>query len=363
MAVYVVTGKLGAGKTLVAVGKIRDYLKSGCKVASNLDIDLNAMLGPKNKDAIYYRIPDKPSLEDLEFIGVGNNTNDEKKNGLLVLDECGTWFNSRSWADKARQGVINWFLHARKLGWDIIFLIQDLSIMDKQARVALAEHVVYCRRTDRIPIPIFGGILKLIWGDRVPMPKFHIAIVRYGDERTSLIVDKWIYRGRDLYVAYDTRQVFSDFYDSGVHQVLPPYLSHGRYIKPKGVDFYMRLTRIYFKRYSRIITGLIGLSIGAASAFSLDYFSNGLLRSEIESFNKSVTSSLPEKTFAYDFSDSRIVQYSALGNEYSYLITLSDGNSVSSSDLESEGYLLFPINRCSLSILTPELKNVKVYCH
>nr|WP_250114634.1 zonular occludens toxin domain-containing protein [Escherichia coli] len=26
--------------------------------------------------------------------------------------------------DKDRQPVIDWFLHARKLGWDIIFLIQ-----------------------------------------------------------------------------------------------------------------------------------------------------------------------------------------------------------------------------------------------
>lgn len=43
------------------------------------------------------RLPDKPSLNDLLAIGVGNTSYDESRNGLLVLDECGTWFNSRSW--------------------------------------------------------------------------------------------------------------------------------------------------------------------------------------------------------------------------------------------------------------------------
>ncbi len=161
MAVYVVTGKLGSGKTLVAVGKIQDKIVSGCKVATNLDLRIHKLprvgIFAKSPDVI--RIPDKPSLEDLLAIGRGNNSYDENKNGLLVLDECGTWFNSRSWADKERQSVINWFLHARKLGWDIIFLIQDLSIMDKQARVALAEHVVYCRRLDKITIPFIGSVI------------------------------------------------------------------------------------------------------------------------------------------------------------------------------------------------------------
>ncbi|MFK4136821.1 zonular occludens toxin domain-containing protein, partial [Pseudomonas luteola] len=37
MAVYFVTGKLGSGKSLVAVGKIRDYMIAGRRVATNLD--------------------------------------------------------------------------------------------------------------------------------------------------------------------------------------------------------------------------------------------------------------------------------------------------------------------------------------
>jgi len=38
MSVYFVTGKLGNGKTLVTVGRIRDAIRAGCKIATNLDI-------------------------------------------------------------------------------------------------------------------------------------------------------------------------------------------------------------------------------------------------------------------------------------------------------------------------------------
>lgn len=363
MAVYVVTGKLGSGKTLVSVAKIREYLKEGRKVASNLDIDLSAMLGHSDKRSSYYRIPDKPSLADLEFIGIGNPTNDEKRNGLLVLDECGTWFNSRSWADKARQGVINWFLHARKLGWDIIFLIQDLSIMDKQARVALAEHVVYCRRTDRLTIPIIGTIFKFFWGDRLPMPKVHIALVRYGDERTSLIVDKWIYRGRDLYAAYDTRQVFSDFYESGVYQTLPSYYSHGRYKKPRGFNFYMRLTKIILRKYSRVLLASTALLSGSGLAFSYDLFSLKTLKARVDIIESQRKNSDSKPDLDYDFSGAIVVSYFALGDSVDYIIKLNSGENVRTSDLTQAGYAVNAASRCSVNLFTPEGDYVQIYCN
>ena len=43
MAVYVVTGKLGSGKTLVSVSRIQERLAKGCPVATNLDLKLHNM--------------------------------------------------------------------------------------------------------------------------------------------------------------------------------------------------------------------------------------------------------------------------------------------------------------------------------
>lgn len=266
MAVYFVTGKLGSGKTLASVGRIRDRLAAGCPVATNLDLDLVAMCGPRAKTPVVYRLPDKPSLVDFEAIGRGNQTYNEDKNGLVVLDECGTWFNSRTWGDKERQAIINWFLHARKLGWDIIFIVQNIGVVDKQARLTLAEHVVYCRRLDKFSIPFLSTIVKVLTGKTVRFPKLHFAVVKYGDQQHAPKVDVWWYFGTDLYDAYDTKQGFSDFYPHTTHQILAPWLSRGRYMVPQTWSNYMRMTKIYWKQFNRPVVAAAFFAVGVAAA-------------------------------------------------------------------------------------------------
>jgi len=263
MAVYFITGKLGSGKTLVSVGKIRDALREGRKVATNLDLRLEHLAGKQAKKATVYRLPDKPVAHDMFALGSGNTSYDEEKNGLIVLDECGTWFNSRDWQDKSRKALIDWLLHARKLGWDILFIIQDVSMIDKQARKSICEHVVYCRRLDRLAIPVLDMLAKLVRKKGIPKPKLHLAIVKYGDLPNSLTVDKWLYRGTDLYPCYDTKQAFIDDYPHSLYQVLPPYYSHGRYSVPLNWKNLMRMTKIYLKRFSQVFLLGAGLTVGA----------------------------------------------------------------------------------------------------
>lgn len=230
MASYIVTGKLGGGKSLVTVGRIFDYLAQGRKVATNLDIKLEGYLNPTSKKSVI-RIPDKPSLFDLEVIGSGNDSCDEEKNGLLVLDELGTWFNARSWQDKTRSGLIDWFLHARKHGWDTMLIVQDISMIDAQLRGSMAEHLVICRRLDRLKIPFVGGLLQSI-GFKGTLPKIHRAKVHYGESDTAMVADTWTYRGRQFYPAYNTKQVFSPNYQHGVYSLLSPWHTTGQFLKP-----------------------------------------------------------------------------------------------------------------------------------
>lgn len=355
MAVYVVTGKLGSGKTLVAVGKIQDKIVSGCRVATNLDLKIHKMprvgIFAKSPDVI--RIPDKPSIVDLEAIGIGNHSYDESNNGLLVLDECGTWFNSRSWADKERQAVINWFLHARKIGWDIIFLIQDLSIMDKQARVALAEHVVYCRRLDKITIPFIGSVYSLITGSKMPLPKVHIGIVKYGDSPNSMTVERWTYTGRGFYSSYDTKQAFSDSYEHSSYSYLTPYLSHGRYSALRNSRFYMTLTKIYFKKYSRPLAFIIGaiVSFSFITVTSTDK-------------NNALTLSVKEQGAVhskYNPSELKINYSYRLGNTLKFEFVNLKNQKITANDLDKDGYKIIYIDSCTVSFIK-DGKNEKVTC-
>lgn len=248
MAVYFVTGKLGSGKSLACVSKIRDYLSDGRRVATNLDLELDQMFTYSKSSAV--RLPDKPRAEDLAALGPGYDADDdrdydEKRFGLIVLDECGTWLNSREWNDKERRKLIDWFLHARKHRWDVMFLIQDIESCDAQIVRSLCEHLVVCRRMDRFKV--MG----------ISLPKMHIANVYYG-RSTEVRVERWTYKGADLYSTYDTRQVFRDGVDylaSGPvdmrasYTMLSGWHLKGRYLPPlpEHVPLRKRLGAFLFK--------------------------------------------------------------------------------------------------------------------
>lgn len=213
MADYLVTGKKGNGKSLVCVARIREALRRGAPVATNLDLYLDKLLPADNRNARVIRLPDKPSRADLEAIGSAYlGKYDERRFGVLVLDELATWLNSRTFQDKDRQGVLEWLAHSRKLHWDTYLIAQHPNQIDKQVREALAEFHVICRRADRLRIPLVG----------LKPPRLHIAYVRYGVDQHALLSDRWMYRGNDLFDAYDTEQVFRSNYPHGVHCLVPP---------------------------------------------------------------------------------------------------------------------------------------------
>lgn len=242
MAVYVVTGKLGGGKTLMSVSRIREYLLAGRKVATNLDIYPEKMLGKYMKNTKLFRLPDIPDIQSLKALPLGYEGDkiDESRNGLLVLDECGIFLNSRNWKDPERAPVNAFFKLLRKLRWDAILIIQDIENLDSDARRTIAEHVVYCKRTDRMNVPLIGPLVKLAWGDRLPLPKIHVGTVRYGTQANAAKVDTWVCRGTGIFDCYETEQLiaetgdFNDYY--GLTTMLPSWYTHGRYTN-KWSDF------------------------------------------------------------------------------------------------------------------------------
>lgn len=269
MPVYAVTGKLGAGKTLVAVGIMRDALNQGRKVATNIDLWLENMINPQAKNVEAYRLPDKVNAKAIDLIGFGSDEFGEENNGCIVIDEGALQLNSRNYRDKGRQEFIDWLVHARKKRWNVYIIIQHVESLDKQIRDLFIENTIYCLRTDRLKMPVVSTFLAVMTLGAFTSPRLHIGITRYGTNPSDSVIDRTIYRGDDLFNAYDTEQKFDFDDESGVQQYLPPYYVVGRY-QSTGTSFleawYRKIAnfskRPHYKRQFFLIVVTAGLLLG-----------------------------------------------------------------------------------------------------
>lgn len=256
MPVYAITGKLGSGKGKAAIDRLRKYLREGKRVATNCDVFLEHLMPATDKSTVI-RVPDKPCASDLYLIGSGNkfvefepqitSTKDaltfvapspkilkgfdESHNGALILDECGSWLNTRNFQDKGRAEMLEWAIHGRKYGWDIYFVMQNISQVDKQLRDSLLEYVVRLNRLDRMKIPVISPLVKVLTAGAVEgnMPRIHIGVVRLGSSPDALVADRWVFRGDDLNNAYSTTQVFSESYPHATHSLLSAWHLSAKY--------------------------------------------------------------------------------------------------------------------------------------
>ncbi|CAG0983500.1 hypothetical protein MTYP_01891 [Methylophilaceae bacterium] len=275
MANWTLTGDLGAGKSVISTGKIMDFLMKGLPVATNMDIYPEKFLPPTSR-VTHVKLPDFPSADDLWALGMASGSRDESTFGLLALDELAVFLNSREWQGKARDQVIKYLRHVRKQHWHTLFITQDIESIDAQARRALIEHKVVCKRTDRLSIPFLGPVLRL-FGFKGTLPQIHFGIVRYGKQDWSPKVDTWIYRGTKLYDAYNTDQVFTEEPErdillhgrdrdypaqaTGPYTVLSPWHLKGRYM-----SFYERNR----KALTSIMLSLLVVSVGGSYLYHID---------------------------------------------------------------------------------------------
>lgn len=203
---FAVTGSQGSGKSLICTRIARDFLLNGRLLVSNLDFYLYNLL-PYWSKSVYIRVPDIPSADDLWAVGQATTSANEKDFGLLIIDEIAVIANAREWKNEKRTELISYLRQARKHGFNSFFISQDVESIDAQIRKSLVEHVVYCKRTDRINIPLISNIFRW-FGINLKFPLLHVATVRLGLNKTDLVVDRWIAKGVEFYAAYNTKQKF-----------------------------------------------------------------------------------------------------------------------------------------------------------
>ena len=346
MAVYIVTGKLGAGKTLLCVQKIVEYLKAGRKVAVNVDVFMDKLCKPHNTYSRVVRLPDLPTADDLMGLGMGCDKYDEENFGGIFLDEGGVWLNSRDWNSGGRTDLLKFFLFLRKRRWDLWLCVQNVNVIDKQIRESIAEHVVYIRRWDKlkIPAPIRWPLRVLSLGlFKGKLPKMHQAIVKYGAGAHAPKVEDWFYRGEEFYSFYDTTQEYNKDYDKGSYSMLPP--GYWRRPLPKAqrdMGFFMRITKIFFRR-TRILNafflgGCLALVLCVPVFAAIAVFT---APAPMHAVSASRTDQpVLAKSLATEFPQLVIASYGVMAGRSFYVFRDGSGRRVTESDLSVKDVLV-----------------------
>lgn len=253
--IYIITGHLGSGKTLLAVELARQYLAAGKSVASNMTLALDVGLPPRSR-ATATKLPYIPTSEHLNALGNGYDGDyDEDRFGLILLDEAGTWLNTRDWQDKERRGLFQWITHARKYGWDVALIVQDWEALDNQIRRAVCEIYVKCTRLDRVKLPYLP--LKL--------PRIHRATAKYGGPDGPLY-KRWHTSGTELFMFYNTREAVRQevtYTESGPIDargswtMLSAWHLKGRYLPPRRPFSAALFIARCFALAARFLAGLV----------------------------------------------------------------------------------------------------------
>lgn len=358
MAVYIVTGKLGSGKTLLACSKIQEYLQQRRKVVTNIDVDLTQLCSSKNDYSRVIRIPDLPTREHMESIGLGCDHYDESNFGGIFLDEAGVWLNSRDWNGKGRTELLEFFLYLRKRRWDLFLIVQNIKLVDKQVRDAVAEHVVYLTRWDRVKIPFVTPFLNFITLGRFnKLPKVHHACVKYGATHNAMTADNWYFIGSQYYGAYNTTQEYDRNYQSGIYSLLPPaYLKTGKTIWTK--EKRMKLTKIYFRKYSRFVVAGAFFFAGIVFSKTDTPSAQSVVLTESQKNQKKSENSKDQPSLNY--SDFEIKSYFSLSNtNFHYVI--SDGSKYYRTDRLPDVMRVLTVDECHLIIKNEKVTH-HVYC-
>lgn len=212
--IYFFSGLPGSGKSLHSAKMIDQYHRKGKHVITNFEINehfWDKRKCKKNKHTNEYGILCETTNETLsvdfllDFADKNHARNERgqiiEKQTLLVIDECQTIFNSRSWNVKGRSDWIIFFTQHRKFGYTIILVSQHKNLIDKQIR-SLLEFDYEHRNVKNFKI--IGFILAMLFGGNLFVIPVSWMANGKQDHTEFMHASKKLYKLYDSYKIFDT---------------------------------------------------------------------------------------------------------------------------------------------------------------
>lgn len=191
-------GKIGGGKTYLAVSRILAHLASGGVVFTNIELKLDGVeeylrtVAGVEFDPTAVRILDESESWDFHKYlrsGVAG------LNSLCVIDEAHLWFNARDHSVTAatKRELITFLSQSRKLNVDVIFIVQAAENLDAQFR-RLAQEIWRMKDLARFKLPILD----------IAYPWPHTMAFRMDTGNNMVMEKKLLKRSPIIWNAYNT---------------------------------------------------------------------------------------------------------------------------------------------------------------
>jgi zona occludens toxin len=145
VALNLYSGNPGSGKTQHLAITCMKYLYQGKSVISNNSpVDpvllrykrrtfFGKLFRKKEPDFIFKSYKDL-TVNFLVNYAFKNHKKGRENQTLLAIDEAQVLFNARDYNKPDRQDWVNFFMEHRKIGYEIIFVSQNIRLIDKQIR-------------------------------------------------------------------------------------------------------------------------------------------------------------------------------------------------------------------------------------
>lgn len=163
MAITLMSGTPGSGKSLHAVFEALDWLKFGKNVITNFPLAYDKYLKKQIKGDYEYWKNNDITPQNLFAYAKEHHRPGTKPQTLVIVDEASIMFNARDFGRKDRMEWIYFLANHRHLNFDIILIAQNDKMLDKQIR-ALIEYDVKHRSLSNFNFitlfisKLFGGL-------------------------------------------------------------------------------------------------------------------------------------------------------------------------------------------------------------
>lgn len=192
------SGTPGSGKSLKAAYDLIDRLKQGRDVIANFPIDMGYFRKCKRVGEFTYLDNQQLTVQALKDYAKEHHTLRREGQTLVIIDECASIFNCRSWNQGDRMEWMQLFQLHRKMGYDFILISQSDKLIDKQIR-AFVE-MEYKHRAVK-HYKTFGWLLSLFSGGLFCQVEYWYGMhLRCGS--------RWFRLNKRKARIYDTYQIF-----------------------------------------------------------------------------------------------------------------------------------------------------------